>query len=140
MEININWLTVILATLAGMAVAMVWYSNWGLFAKPWEKQTGITREKLRKAQGRKPFIILFVANFAAALVLTIAITVTSKYFNDDSIWLALAVGCAAWLGLSATTLWQHNTFEMKSNRLTAINNGYQLALFLAMALVVGLLQ
>jgi len=140
MEIGINWLTVILATLAGMAVAMVWYSNWGLFAKAWEKQTGITQEKLRNAQGRKPFMILFVANFAAALALTIAITITSEYFNDDSIWLALTVGFAAWLGLSATTLWQHNTFEMKSSKLTAINNGYQLTLFLAIALVVGLFQ
>lgn len=138
MDIEINWLAVALAFAAGMAVAMVWYSNWG-FNKAWTKQTGVTGEKLKKAQGRWPFVKLSVANFITTLVLAVAIAVASAYFNDSSVWLALAVGFVLWLGLSATTLLQHNTFEMKSDTLTAINSGYQLALFLAIALVIGLL-
>src|SRR5262245_46955490 len=56
-----------------------------------------------------------------------------------SVWMALLVGFAAWLTFSATTLIQHNAFELKPAKLTAINTGYQLALFLAMSLVIGLL-
>lgn len=43
------------------------------------------------------------------------------------------------IGNSASTLVQHNAFEMKPAKLTIINTGYQLALFLAMSLVLGLL-
>ncbi|MDF3341600.1 DUF1761 domain-containing protein [Mycolicibacterium septicum] len=54
--------------------------------------------------------------------------------------LALVVGFAAWLTFSATTLFQRNALELKSPKLTVINTAYQLALFLAMSLVIGLLQ
>lgn len=138
MGIEIHWLTVGLATGAGMAVAMVWYSNWGLFAKAWEKQTGVTSEKLRKAQGRKPFIILLAANFITALVLAMTISAAAAYFKDSSVWFALIAGFLLWLGLSMTTLLQHNTFEMKPAKLTVINSGYQLALFLAIAFVISI--
>lgn len=138
MELDINWLAVGLAALVAMAVPMVWYSNWGLFAKAWEKQTGVTSEKLKDAQGRKPFLILFAVNIVTTLVLALAIAIASAYFEDTSLWLALATGFMLWLGLSATTLLQHNTFEMKSGRLTVINSAYQLALFMAIALIIGL--
>lgn len=40
--------------------------------------------------------------------------------------------------LSASTLLQHNAFELKPAKLTLINTAYQLALFLAMSLAIGL--
>lgn len=139
MEIDFNWLTVLIATIAGMIVAIVWYSDWGLFAKAWEKQTNVTGKMLREAQGIKPMIILLVANFITAVTLTFAISIAAAYFNDDSAWLALAIGLVLSLGLSVTTLLQHNMFEMKSLKLTFINSGYQIALFLAISLVVGIM-
>lgn len=58
-------------------------------------------------------------------------------------WLARAAraafGFAAWLTFSASTLLQHNAFELKPARLTVINSSYQLTLFLAMSVVIGLL-
>ncbi|MEI2650244.1 MAG: DUF1761 domain-containing protein [Dermatophilaceae bacterium] len=48
------------------------------------------------------------------------------------------VGFVAWLTLSASTLLQHNSFEQKPLKLTTINTGYQLALFVAITLVLGL--
>ena len=138
MEIDINWLAVGVATVAGMAVAYMWYADWSPLAKRWEKHTHVTGGMIKKAPGIKAPIVLLGANFATALVLTMAITVVAAYFKDSSLWLALATGFVLWLGLSASTLLQHNKFEMKSSELTAINTGYQLALFLAVALVVGL--
>jgi hypothetical protein len=55
------------------------------------------------------------------------------------VWPALVVGLVAWATLSATTLLQHNAFELKPRALTFLNNAYQLVLFLAMALVIGLM-
>jgi hypothetical protein len=85
-------------------------------------------------------VILLVSIIATAVVLAAGCSIASGFFGSDSLWLDLAVGSAAWLGFSATTLAQHNTFEQKPARLTVINSAYQLVLFLGMALAVGLLQ
>ena len=52
--------------------------------------------------------------------------------------LGLVAGAFAGLTFSVTTLVQHNGFEKKSPRLTLINAGYQLMLFVVMGLVLGL--
>ena len=131
MELNINWLGVVLAFVVGMAVAMAWYDK-RTIGPAWTKLTGV------KKANKAAFVVLFATNFITALVLAIAISVSSAYFNNDSLLLALAVGFVMWLGFSAATLAQHNGFELKPVKLTVINNSYQLALYLGMALIIGL--
>jgi len=131
MEININWLGVILAFIVGMIVAMVWYDK-RTIGPAWTKLTGV------KKANKAAFVSLFITNFLTALVLAIAISICAVYFKNDSIWLALAVGFMMWLGFSASTLAQHNGFELKPARLTVINTSYHLVLFLSMALVIRL--
>lgn len=84
-------------------------------------------------------IQLLIANGLTALGLAFAIRITASATGNRSVPMALLVGLAAWLTFSATTLLQHNGFELKPAKLTSINIGYQLALFLAMSLVIGLL-
>jgi hypothetical protein len=138
MAIDLNWLVVALAIVAGMVVAMTWYSDWGLFGKAWRPLTGVTEKDSKKA-GNTPMVFLLIANTLTAVGLAVAIAVTAAHFENNSVWLALLVGFVAWLTFSATTLLQHNTFELKAPKLTLINNGYQLVLFLGIALVIGLL-
>lgn len=132
-----NWLGVLLAFIAGMAVAMAWYSK-GAIADTWEGLTGITPERNKPVRVRN-LILLSVANAATTLGLAFAVAFASDATGNDSVWMALLVGFGAWLTLSASTLLQHNAFEQKPATLTIINTGYQLALFLAITLVLGLL-
>ena len=131
MDITINWLGVILAFAVGMAVAMAWYDK-RTIGPAWTKLTGV------KKANTAAFVVLFITNFLTALVLAAAIAISAVYFKNDSLWLALAVGFAMWLGFSAATLAQHNGFELKPTKLTIINNSYQLVLYLGMAFVIGL--
>ncbi|WP_072736691.1 DUF1761 domain-containing protein [Rhodococcus triatomae] len=134
---SISWLAVVVATVVGMAIAGVWY-GWALVGV-WRELTGVTEEDSKKA-GKRPFAVLLVSIFVTAVVLAAACSVAAGFFDRDSLWLDLAVGLAAWLGFSLTTLVQHNAFEQKPTRLTVINTAYQLVLFLGMALAVGLLR
>lgn len=59
--------------------------------------------------------------------------------GNGSVWLALLAGFAAWLAFSASTLIQHNAFELEPPRLTVLNSAYQLVLFLGMALTIGVM-
>ncbi|GAA1604902.1 MULTISPECIES: DUF1761 domain-containing protein [Kribbella] len=139
MELSINWWAVVVSIVAGMAIAWLWYSDWGLLGPTWRKLTGVTKEKSAKG-GNSPFAILALSIIATGVTLAVACSIAEGFFGDDSVWLALAVGVVAWLGFSLSTLAQHNGFEQKPARLTAINSAYQLVLFLGMATPIGLLQ
>lgn len=134
---EINWLGTVLAIVVGMAVAGAWYGKIG-FGLVWWKLTGITPEQSKKAS-KKNMVQLLVANGVTAVGLAVGIGIATAATKDDSVWLALRVGFVAWATFSATTLLQHNAFELKPTKLTLINSGYQLVLFLAMSLVIGLL-
>ena len=132
---QMNWLGVVIATVAGMAVAGVWYGK--LFVTTWSNLAGITPEQ-SKASSRRNMAQLLLANTVTAVGLAVAVEVTFAATGVQSVWLAILVGAAVWLAFSATTLLQHNAFELKPPRLTVINSAYQLTLFLAMALAIGL--
>lgn len=133
---ELSWIGVLLAFVAGMAVAMAWYSK-GVIADAWEGLTGITPAKNKPVRTRN-LILLTVSNAATTIGLAFAVGLTSEATGKDNVWMAVVVGVVAWLTLSASTLLQHNSFEQKPVRLTAINTGYQLTLFLAISLVLGL--
>ncbi len=133
---QINWFGVVFAFIAGMIVAFLWYQR-GFIANAWEQLTGVTPELSRPARTRN-MIQLLAANGVTALGLSAVISAVTTATGGDSVWLALLVGFAAWLTFSATTLLQHNAFELKPAKLTVINTGYQLALFLTMSAVIGL--
>ena len=135
--LEINWLGVLLAIIAGLLVAFLWYQK-GFIADAWETLTGVTPERSKPARVRN-MTRLFIAISMTALGLAVGIHATTKASGDGSVWIALLVGLVSWLAFSASTLLQHNSFELKPARLTAINAGYQLLLFLVMSLVLGLL-
>ncbi|UGT53989.1 DUF1761 domain-containing protein [Nocardia asteroides] len=134
---EINWLGAALAFVAGMVVAFIWYQK-GFIANAWERLTGVTPDRSRPVRARN-MTQLAVANLLTAVGLAAGIPLASEATGDGSVGMALLVGFAAWLTFSATTLLQHNAFELKPARLTVINSSYQLALFLAMSVVIGLL-
>ena len=133
---QLNWLGVVIAVVAGMAVAGVWYGK--LFVTTWWNLTGVTPEQSKTAS-RRNMAQLLVANTVTAVGLAVAVEVTFAAAGSRSVWLAILVGATAWLAFSATTLLQHNAFELKPPQLTIINSAYQLTLFLAMTLAIGLL-
>lgn len=136
MQIEINWLAVAIATFIGTAIAGVWYQE-PFFGKAWRKATGITPKQSKQA-GNSPMVVLLFVNFITAFALASLVYVSSHFFKDYSVGHALLVGAAAGLTLSAVTLVVHNGFELKPKKLTLINATYQLAIFLAMTLIIGL--
>lgn len=135
MNIHINWLAAIIALVASMVLAKTWFTP-KTFGNQWRKYTGITPADSKKA-GKKPIVLTLFANIVTVIALAVAISISSAFFQNNSVWLALLVGLVTWLAFSATTLATHNAFEQKPQKLTLINNGYQLVLFLATSAIIG---
>lgn len=136
MDIHINWLAALVALIASMGLAKTWFSP-KLFGPPWREMTGISPADSKKA-GKMPIIITLFANIITVWALAAAISIGSVFFDNNSAWNAILIGFIAWLAFSATTLVTHNAFEQKRQKLTAINNGYQLVLFVGVAAIIGL--
>lgn len=135
MNIEINWLAVIVAVVASMVLAKTWFTP-RTFGNPWRSYTGITPADSKKA-GKKPIILTLFANIVTVIVMAASIDIAFTFFENSSVWLALLIGFVAWLAFSASTLATHNAFEQKPQKLTLINNGYQLALFLIISAIIG---
>lgn len=133
---EINWLAAVVALAAGMVVASIWYGK--VFTALWATLTGVAPEDSKRTSRRNTGLLL-IANGLTAFGLAVGIAIAEEAAGDDSVWLALLVGFVAWLTFSASTLLQHNAFELKPAKLTLLNSAYQLVLILAMALVIGLI-
>lgn len=135
MEVHFNWIAIVVALIASLILARTWYAE-SAFGGLWRKLTGVTPADSKSA-GKKPMVITLFANVVTVIALAALVNICSGFFKDTSVWLAVWIGAFAWLAFSATTLLTHNAFERKSDKLTLINNGYQLAFFLISALIIG---
>lgn len=134
-SIHINWLAAMVALIASMILAKTWFTPKTL-GNLWRSYTGITPADSKRA-GKGPIVLTLFANIITVIAIAVLIDICSVFFQANSVLLALLVGFVAWLAFSATTLATHNAFEQKPRKLTLINNGYQLALFLITSLIIG---
>src|SRR5688572_23516656 len=105
---GINWLAVVLATLAFFAVGAIWYT--ALFAKPWQREVGLSDEQL--TSGRNMMLIM-----GTCLLLEFIIALTIGHMFDylepsDRSKMMIAVGLA--LGIMAPAIGINYLYMRKS--------------------------
>ena len=127
---DINWLSVIVATISAFAIGSLWYSP-VLFSKIWQKEVKLSDEDMKTASMPVIFGSTFVLQFIAAVVLDMYLT---PYAN-------LAAGIKAGLFVSiafiATAYGTTYLFSRKSMRLFLIDAGYYVVLYVVMGGILG---
>lgn len=118
---EVNWVALIAAGVASMAVGFIWYGP--LFGKAWMKLSG-HKEMGDKKEMPKTYGIMFVGSLVTAYVLAV--------LNAD-----LMTAFWIWLGFQATLLLHSVLFEGKSWNLYFLNAGHQLISLLAMSWVLN---
>lgn len=130
MDLQINWLAVLLAALATFVVGGLWYSL--LFAKPWQKAAGVSDEQLKSGTVR-----VFVGSFLLAVVMAVFL---AAFIGRGGLAFGTFAGLAAGLGWVATALGVNYLFERRSLTLFAINASYNVVTFTAMGAIIGTMQ
>lgn len=136
MEVQINWLAVLLAGLSSMVVGMIYYAK-PIFGDSWQKLVKLDDSKMKT--GMAPAMAKsIIASLVTAYVLAHVTYLSSSFFVDTS-FEAAAITTAfwLWLGIAATTIVVHDAFEQRPMKLTAMNAGNQLLTLLAMGLIIG---
>lgn len=127
---NINWLSVIVASLAAFAIGSVWYSP-VMFSKTWQKESNLTDYDLKNASMPVIFGAAFVLMFISAVILDMFIG------KDGTAFSGLVAGLLVGIGWIATALGVNYLFGRKSITLFLIDAGYFVVFFAAMGVILG---
>lgn len=130
MEIAINPLAVLLAAVSTFVIGGLWYSL--LFAKPWQRLSGVTDEQLKRGAPR-----IFIGSFLLAAIMALSL---AAFIGSAGIQFGLFAGFATGATFVAAAFGINYLFERKSLGLFAINASYNIVAFTVMGLILGAMQ
>lgn len=136
-EITVNWVAILVAGVLSMVVAFLWYSPL-LFAKPWMKLSGMTKEKIGKADMNKTYGISFVLSLVTAFVLSHAMGMSMNFYHYSGLATGVTTAFWMWLGFVMPVQLTSWLFDGRSFTLFIINTGYQLASLVVMGMLLGI--
>lgn len=141
MNVEVNYLAVLLAGVASMVLGFLWYSPMVL-GKQWMKAHGYTAESLKKAQKEMGYlyVLSFVVSLIIAYVLFHVMVFSENFYHYSMLSTGLTSAFWMWLGFMMPVQATATIFSDKKNwKLFGIDTGYQLVSILAMGVVLGLL-
>lgn len=139
MNIEVNYIAVLIAAVASMIVGFLWYGPF-ILGKPWMKERGLTKEELSKSQKEmgKYYGLSFVVSLITAYVLSHVMTLSGSFFHYSVLQTAFTTGLFMWLGFIMPVQLTATIFGNKNWKLFGIDTGYQLVSILVMGLVIAL--
>jgi len=130
---RIDYLAVLLATLATMILGFVWYSP-VLFGNFWVKQVGKNMEDM---SGSSPLTYVWTALTALVGVFILALLLTMT--SEVSVSTGLTAGLLVGIGISAK-IGMNFLFEDRKLGLFLITIGYHLVSYVIAGLILGSMQ
>ena len=131
---DINYVAVLVAALASMALGALWYSPL-LFGKRWMELMKIDFADMKEM--KKKANKMYAINFVATLVMAYVLAHFVDYTQAGTFLEGLEAGFWIWLGFIATVMLGSVLWENKPLELYFLNISYQLLNVLIMAVIVA---
>lgn len=126
---NINWISVIVATISAFLIGGIWYGP--IFGRVWMTEFGFTIEDLKKRNMSKVFGLSLALSFIAALNLELFIGAEANLIVGSMAGFFAGFG---WVGTMLGILY---LFEMRSLKAYFINAGYCVVTLTVMGAILG---
>lgn len=136
MEVEVNYVAVVLAMLSSMVVGSVWYAR-GVFGDTWIKLAKIDMKK-NKGPVWKPIVVTAIVSLITAYVLAHVAYLSNQFFHHSFLQDAVTTAFWLWLGLTAARFVTHDAFEGRPVKLTVLNCAHELVTLLVMGVIIGL--
>jgi hypothetical protein len=118
MDLDVNWLAVIVATVAHQALGGLWYGV--IFKDVWLRTMGMTPEEVQREGPGGEMAVGVVASFLSVLALAVILTLA----DDPAVGDGMAAGTIAGVGFVAASTFMNGAYEQKKPILSAIFGGY----------------
>jgi hypothetical protein len=113
---ELNWLAVVVATLAWFAFSAVWYSVPPL-SKAWAKAAGVDPS----AGDGPPLAVLFIPTLIGYFVTTVVVALIAKGIGAASVGDGIALGVALGIGFGMVNALVNQVYEGKGSNYFLIN-------------------
>lgn len=127
----INWLAVLGAIIANMAVGAIWYSPIAA-GKAWLESTGRSTEEIEGGGGAMAVVII------PAALNAFVIAVLASGLGIATAGGGALLGLLVWAGFVMPTNWIEVLFDRKSYRTAIINNGNFIITMPLMGAIIGM--
>jgi hypothetical protein len=131
MEVHVNYLAVLVAAIANYLLATIWYG--AIFAKTWQKLTGITDMKPSPVN----VVLVFIGSLVLSYVLYHSIAFGDAYVKMSGISGGLMGGFFGWLGYIAPVTLCTKLYEKKPWGLWLLDNTFWLLSLLLMGAILS---
>ncbi len=134
LNFDVNWLAIVLATVASVALGMGWYM---VLSKQWIAATGKRQEDLISPGGNAvPFAFSAVCQLVMAYFIAVLTPALMEGITDVNN--AVLVGLYVWLGFIMTSMVINHRYQNMSWKLTLIDGFYLLGVVVVQGVVIGL--
>lgn len=130
---GINYLAVVVAAIAYMALGALWYSP-ALFGRAWMRLIGKSKEQIAADFKAINYLWAIIAAFLASYGIARLMLWTGLSGVGEAIKLALLVGVSFVLA----AMWVNDSFEARPRALTLVNVAYHLAGLIVAAIILGI--
>ena len=131
---DVNWLGVLAAAVAGFLIGGLWYGP--LLGKAWQRESGLSDERIKDANMPLIFGTTFLLNLFAAFILAHVL----RTYGEPSLGLSLMIAGGIALGFVITAIGVNYLFARASLKLFLIDSGYWLLNYLAMGAILGIMR
>ena len=129
-----NWLAVVVATVAFFVVGAIWYT--ALFGKIWQREVGLSEEQLK---GGANMPLIFGTCFALEFIVCLTVGHMFDFLEpSDRAKMMIAVGLA--LGVMAPAIGINYLYQRKSLKLFLVDAGHSIVGMAAVGAVFVLLD
>lgn len=130
---GVNWIGVVLAMVASMALGMIWYMG---LSKQWVAATGKKEEELMGSGGAAtPFVWAAICQLIMAYFIAI---LTPALMQTIDVYGAVLVGVHMWVGFIVTSMVLNHRYQNQKWALTIIDGGYLLGVLIVQGVVIGM--
>ena len=133
--VDINYLAVLVAAVAAMAIGAFWYSPIG-FGKQWMKLSEMTEKKIEDEK-KKGMGKTYAVAFAGTLVMSFVLAYFVDYTQAMTIAEGIQAGFWLWLGFIATVQLGIVLWEGKPIKLYLINSAHYLTTLVVMGAILA---
>lgn len=136
MDVEINFVGVLAATLVSMVVGGLWYSK-AVFGKEWAKLAKINENKSKK-DAPKALVGMLALSLVMAYILAHVTYLSSSFFAEYSYQgAAISSSLWMWIGFVVPIVSSDSLFNQAPWKLTFIQLGNWLVTLVGMGLVIG---
>lgn len=136
MDVEVNYLAVLLAAASSMVVGSIWYAP-KVFGNTWMKLAKIEPKKQMSTSDKLMFLWVFLLSLLTAYVLAHVSFLANQFFDNSFFQDAVNTAFWLWLGLVVTRILTHNMFERKPGKLNLLAIGNEFVTIMLMGLIIG---